>query len=184
MLEPTPEQKKMIARALKDTLDKIEDTAKSAFRNGSVKSKVPPETREHWRKRYEPMFEHAVVTKKRIWDEDKKRVLERAEQVGRVAADLAALRAMLFAWKQGELEKGGQHVNVGPAAEPGITIAQAEWAARCIDCLQPDDNPPAGVRWDWCTSGRAPDVPGVTLKPPSTIRQVIETLLDDLPALQ
>lgn len=185
MSEATPEQKKMIERALKDTLDEIEDAAKSKFRSGTVRATVPTETREHWRSRYAPMFKRAVVEKNRPWDDDRKRVLERAQQVGRLAADLATMRAMLFAWKEGELEKGGQHVHISEAAEPRITPNHAELAARCIDCLQPEDRDAEdGIRWDWCTSSLAPPMPGVAGKEPPTIRQLIEALVKDIELAQ
>jgi hypothetical protein len=180
--KPTPEQEKMIRRALTDTLDAIKGEATTRFEGQGIKTAVLSDAEIRWNVRYYPMFAHAVVDLGLNWDDHKKLVLERAKQVGTIAANLASIKAVIFAWIRGDIGLPGQHVHVRDAPLPEITMGMAELASRCVDCKESKDDHP-GIRWDWCSSVLSPPLPGVDLSrlsDPPTIHDLIKFLIGEV----
>ena len=177
--DPNDEQEKMINRALDDTIAAIKGAATTRFESDGIATTVTSGAELRWRIRYRPMYTYAVVCKNLDWDKYKHLVLERAKQVGIIAANMASMRAIILAWIIGDLDKGGEDVHVGNTPRPEINSLMAELASLCVDCKGQEMEP--GVRWDWCSTAFAPPFVGLDVRAegsPKTCDLVMALLKD------
>jgi hypothetical protein len=173
--EETPEQSKMIDEALKDTLKAIEDAATTSFNGDGIKTKVSAPAKAQWTTRYKPMYTNAVVVKGLKWDDSKEAVLDRAREVGVLAANLAAVKAVMDVWLTGGVGQAGKNVHISDPRMPYIDADMAEWASRCVDC--DEDENQTEKRWDWCTSALSPTEISINRGVKPNLKALLEFLL-------
>jgi hypothetical protein len=136
-----------LEEALKDTIEAIEKAAAAHFVHGSLGVEVSRSAKRRLRKHYELPFDDAIKKKGRKWKYDKDDVLERAEEVGRLAAFIATAIAILEELiRAGVGKKKGQDISIRNAQKPRVDGDMADLAAELIDC-DPDE---MKVMWDWC----------------------------------
>lgn len=141
----------VLERALEETVDRIERAAAARIGSVAVGVKLSSEARDRLKMRYRPMFEDAMKNGRK-WEDDRGRVLLRADQVGYVAAFGVLAMSILLEFKRaGVGELPGQEIELEPVTPPSVNGRLAELAASVIDCQKPHTPGRVELMWDWCS---------------------------------
>ncbi len=138
--------------ALDETVETIAESCVIKIEQYDIPVVVLDAAKEEWRSRYRAPFEKAIK-EGRTWKGDRVRVLERARQVGYLAAFIAAIRSIaeelvragVIGPKQPTTP--GQDILLQPAAMPVVDSGIASAAAARIDCDMSSQMLP---QWIWC----------------------------------
>jgi hypothetical protein len=141
----------VLERALDETVDRIERATIARLAAADVRTGLSGQAKSQLKERYKPTYIKALKNGRK-WEEDRHRVLLRADQVGYVAA-LALLfcSVVLELRRAGVGEKPGQEIEVSPVDLPEVNASLIEAAAKVIDCQKPSNPQPDQILWDWCT---------------------------------
>jgi len=157
-VEPRPsDPKSELEHALDETVDTITAHCVLRIHGKTMEARVISSAKQRWRDRYEKTFKEALG-KGRHWKDDREQVLERACQVGYLAAYFATLRSIYeelhragIPLDPNEPPAQGQDIWLEPAYQPIVDSRIAEAASAFIDC---DMNRGGDIRaqWIWCPS--------------------------------
>ena len=153
MTEPLP--KSELEQALDETIDTITEHCLLRIHCKTMQARVMHSAKQKWREHYKKPFEDAIAAGHH-WQDDREQVLERACQVGYLAAFFAALRSIFD-----ELDRAGipldpnqpplpgQDIWLEPAYQPSVDGVIAETASLFIDCDMKREPVPSFI---WCQS--------------------------------
>jgi hypothetical protein len=142
MPEPLSSQPKSeLEQALEDTINTISQHCVLRIESRTLEARVTNAARQAWRDHYEEPFRKAIEEKKRHWKDDRDQVLERARQVGYLAAYVATLRSVFDELRRAGIPvvpddstPPGQDIWLEPAYQPLVDSRIATSAACFIDC--------------------------------------------------
>ena len=159
MPEPLSSQPKSeLEQALEETINTISQHCLLRIEGKTLEARVTNAAKQAWRDHYEEPFRKAIEEKKRHWKDDRDQVLERARQVGYLAAYVATLRSVFDELRRagipvmpGEPAPPGQDIWLEPAYQPLVDARIAATSARFIDC---DMKPHVAPSLIWCPAPR------------------------------
>lgn len=144
-----PHQEHELEQALSDTVEEISKFCVVRFHGSNIRARVLEAARQQWRDRYTTSFTKAILEGHR-WSTDRDQVLERAREVGYLAAFVASVWSVAAELvRAGVMVKKGQDIDLEPTAQPAVDSTIAEFAGRCIDCDMSRPKP----EWIWCPPG-------------------------------
>jgi hypothetical protein len=141
-----------LEEALNETVDTITKACEVKAQSGKIGTMVSENVKQFWKERYRPKFKEAI-DHGRVWSKDRKAVLERAKQVGVLAAYIALLVAIFEELRRAGIDsKPGQDITLDALGFPDIETTAAELASKFIDCDGKRQKRDGGeeVQWVWC----------------------------------